>query len=118
MPFLIKVAVTTLGVWVAVQLLDGLQFEGDLVGLIVVGLILGVVNAVARPIVTILSLPLVLLTLGLFLLVINAAMLGLTIWISEGLDLGLSSTGFWSTFFGALIITIVSWIGDALLSGD
>lgn len=118
MPFLVKVAVTTLGVWVAVQLVPGLDFQGSIAGLIVVGLILGVVNAFARPIVTILSLPLVLLTLGLFLLVINAMMLGLTIWISDALELGLSSTGFWSTFFGALIITVVSWIGDALLSGD
>ena len=83
-----------------------------------IALILAAVNAVARPIVTFFSLPIVLLTLGLFLLVINAAMFALTIWISGELDLGLSSTGFGATFLGALIVTIVSWIGDALIVRD
>jgi putative membrane protein len=115
MPFLAKVVVTALGVWVAVQFVPGLDFQGDVIGLLVVGLILGLVNAIARPIVTILSLPLVLLTLGLFLLIINTMMLGLTIWISDAFGLGLSSTGFWSTFFGALVITIVSWVVEAIL---
>ena len=117
MSFVLKVAVTTLGLWVAVELVSGLRFDGDLAGLIIVGFILGLVNAFARPIVTFFSLPIVLLTLGLFLLVINALMLGLTIWISEGLGLGLSSTGFAATFLGAIIVSIVSWIGQALL-GD
>jgi putative membrane protein len=115
MSFILKVAVTTLGLWVAIELVSGLRFDGDLAGLIVVGFILGLVNAFARPIVTFLSLPIVLLTLGLFLLVINALMLGFTIWISEQLDLGLSSTGSAATFLGAIIISIVSWIGSAVL---
>jgi putative membrane protein len=118
MAFVIKVLVTAAAVWVAVELVDGLEFDGTWVGLIVIAAILGVVNAFARPIVTILSLPLVLLTLGLFLLVINALMLSLTIWISEALSLGLSSTGFGATLFGAIIITVVSWIGEALLGVD
>lgn len=115
MAFLVKVAVTALGVWVAIQLIDGLRFTGDTLGLIVIALILAVVNAFTRPIVTFLSLPLVLLTLGLFLFFINAAMFALTIWLSEQLGLGLTSTGFWSTFFGALIVTIVSWIVGAVV---
>ena len=118
MSFVIKVLVTAAAVWVAVELIDGLEFDGTWVGLIAIAVILGVVNAFARPIVTILSLPLVLLTLGLFLLIINAFMLGLTIWISEALDLGLTSTGFGATLFGAIIITVVSWIGEALLGVD
>jgi putative membrane protein len=118
MPLIVKVALTTLGLWVAVQLVPGLEFDGTFVGLLVVGAILGVINAFARPIVTFFSIPLVLLTLGLFLLIINAMMLGLTVWISDSFDLGLTSTGFWSTFFGAIVVTIVSWIGEALLSGD
>ena len=115
MPFLVKVAATTLGVWVAVQLVSGLQFTGSLVGLLAVGLILGVVNAFARPIVTILSLPFIVLTLGLFLLIINTMMFGLTIWLSDALALGLTSSGFWSTFFGAMVVTIVVWIADAII---
>ena len=118
MSFLFKLAVTALAVWVAVQLVDGLRFTGSLAGLIVIALILALINAVARPIVTFLSLPIVLLTLGLVLLVINALMLGLTVWISSELDLGLTSTGFGATFIGALIVTVVSWIGEALLGID
>lgn len=57
--------------------------------------------------------PLVLLTLGLFLLVINALMFGLTIWISQQLGLGMTSTGFGATFLGALAVTVVSWVGEA-----
>lgn len=118
MLFLFKLAVTAVAVWVAVQLVDGLRFTGSLAGLVVIALVLALVNGVARPIVTFFSLPIVLLTLGLFLLVINALMLGLTIWISDQFGLGLTSTGFGATFIGALIVTVVSWIGEALLGLD
>lgn len=118
MGFLLKVAITGVGVWLAVQLVNGLQFTGTTVALIAIAVILALVNAVVRPVVSLLSLPLVLLTLGLFLLVINALMLGLTIWISEQFDLGLTSTGFGATFLGALVVTIVSWLGEALLGRD
>ena len=118
MGFLLKVAITAVGVWLAVQLVDGLEFNGTWVALIAIAVILAVVNALVRPVVSLLSLPLVLLTLGLFLLVINALMLGLTVWFSEQFDLGLTSTGFSANFLGALIITIVSWIGEALLGRD
>ncbi len=118
MSFVIKVLVTAVAVWVAVELVDGLEFDGTWVGLIAIAVILGVVNAFARPIVTILSLPIVLLTLGLFLLIINGLMLALTIWVSEELGLGLTSTGFGATLVGAIIVTVVSWIGEALLGVD
>lgn len=118
MNFVIKVAVTALGVWVAIQLVGGLRFTGSFAALLAIAVILAVANTVARPILAFFSLPLVLLTLGLFLLFINAAMFALTIWISEQLGLGLTSTGFWSTFFGALIVTIVSWIAQAALDSD
>ena len=118
MSFLVKLLVNALAVWLAVQVVAGLDYSGTWVGLVVIALILAVVNALARPLVTLLSLPLVLLTLGFFLLVINALMFGLTIWISGQLDLGLTSSGFWATFLGALIVTVVSWIGEALLGSD
>lgn len=118
MSILFKLAVTAVAVWVAVQLVDGLRFTGSLAALVVIAIILALVNAVARPIVTFFSLPIVLVTLGLFLLVVNALMFALTIWISAELDLGLTSTGFGATFIGALIVTVVSWIGEALLGLD
>jgi putative membrane protein len=118
MSFIVKLLVIALAVWLAVQFVDGLDYTGSWIGLLAIALILALVNALARPLVTLLSLPIVLLTLGFFLLVINALMFGLTIWISGQLDLGLTSTGFWATFLGALIVTVVSWIGEALLSRD
>ncbi len=118
MSLLFKLVITAAAVWVAVQLLDGLQFTGSVGSLVLIALIMALVNAIARPIVTFFSLPIVLLTLGLFLLVINALMFGLTIWISDELGLGLTSTGFGATFVGAVIVTIVSWIGEALLGLD
>lgn len=118
MSLLIRILITAAAVWVAVQLVGGLEFTGSFVALLGIAAIFGLVNAVARPLVTILSLPLVLLTLGLFLLIINWMMFALTIWISGALDLGLTSTGFWATFFGALIVSLVSWAGEALLGVD
>lgn len=118
MKLLIKLVVYAAAVWLAVQLVPGLDFTGDLAALLVIAILLGIVNTIARPIVTVLSLPLVILTLGLFLLVINALMFALVIWASGQFDLGLSSTGFGATFLGALVVTIVSWIGEALLGRD
>jgi putative membrane protein len=118
MRLILKLVITAVAVWVAVQVVGGLDFTGSWLGLLGIAVILAVVNMLARPLVTILSLPLVLLTLGLFLLVINALMFGLTIWISGQFDLGLDSTGFGATFLGALVVTAVSWVGEALLGQD
>lgn len=115
MSFLIKIVVAAFAVWVAVQVVSGLTFDGSILALLAIAAILGLVNAIVRPIVTFFSLPFVLLTLGLFLLIVNALMFALTIGISDALDLGLASTGFGATFIGALIVTVVTWIGEALL---
>ena len=78
---------------------------------------IGVVNAIAKPIAALLSLPLIVLTLGLFLLVLNALMLWLTSWIADGLDLPFEVDGFWAAFWGALVISIVTFI-VGLFVGD
>jgi putative membrane protein len=114
--FLIKVLVNAAALWVAVLMIGGLELEeGAWLQLLIIGLILGVANAVVKPILTIVSLPLVILTLGLFLLVVNALVLALVIAISEAMNLGLSSTGFGATFLGAVVVWIVSWGLEALL---
>jgi len=82
----------------------------DWVALLIVALIFGVVNAVIRPILIILSLPLEVLTLGLFTFVINAFMLLLTSWIAQGLGLGFRVDGFLSALLGSLIISVVSFV--------
>lgn len=109
---LIKLAINALAVWLAVLLIDGLEFDGEWYALLAIAVVLAIVNAVVKPIVTVLSLPFVVLTLGLFLLLVNTAMFWLTIRISEALDLGLTSTGFGATFLGGLVIAIVTWAGE------
>jgi putative membrane protein len=120
---------TAAAVALATWLLEGIYFSGPthgseeikhkLVPLLVVSLILGVVSAFVKPVVTFFSLPLVVLTLGLFLLVINALMLMLTAWISGGLGIGFHVDGFWAALGGSLVITFVNWFIDlSLLRGD
>jgi putative membrane protein len=79
---------------------------------ILAGLMLGFVNAIVRPVLLLLTLPFTLLTLGLFIFVVNAICFALTAALVPGFDL----SGFWSAFFGALIVTIVSWVVNGLLA--
>jgi putative membrane protein len=83
-----------------------------------VAVIFGLVNAIVRPILRLLTLPLVVLTLGLFLLVLNALMLLLTEWIAEQFDLAFQVDGFWSALLGALIITVVSFLINIVLPDE
>jgi putative membrane protein len=83
--------------------------------LLVVALIFGVLNAIIKPILTFLSIPLLLITLGLFLLVINACMLLLTSWLAELLDIGWHVEGFWTAVIGAIIVSVVSFVLNAVL---
>lgn len=115
MKLVLKLAVYAAALWVAVSLVDGLAFEGSWVALVAVALVFAAVNAVVKPVVQVLSLPLILLTLGLFLLVVNALMLGLTIWLAGALGLGITSTGFGATLLGAIVVSIVTWAGEAVL---
>lgn len=111
MAFIIRIAVTTFAVWVAVGVVGGLEFDGSFWNLALIGLILGVINASIKPLLKILSIPIIVLTLGLFLLVINWAMFAFVVWLAgpEQLDLGLVSSGFWATLLGAVIVSVVSW---------
>jgi putative membrane protein len=111
MRLLIRWVIVAFAFWVAVTLVPGLEKDGNIVTWFLVAAIFGLVNAVIRPFVLLLSCPLVVLTLGLFVLIVNWAMLSLTIWISSSVfNLGFTSDGFWSTFFGAIVISIVSGI--------
>ena len=117
-----------LGLAAAAWLFDGIRFAGPgrgvaevqekLLPLLAVALILGLVSATVKPVLTFLSFPVVLLTLGLFLLLINAAMLGLTGWLAGQLDLGFRVNGFWTAVGGALVITVVTRVADSLIGRD
>lgn len=117
MNLILKLAITAASLWAAVWLVPGLQFD-DPTFLKVVGVtvIVVVANAIIKPVLKVLSIPFIILTLGLFILVINALVLQLAIWLSGSVfDLGLTSTGFfWATFLGALVISVVSTILEAV----
>ncbi len=112
--FAIRLLITALALWVAVQLVSGITFTGAPVALIGVALVFGVVNAVLKPLLTILTCPLILLTLGLFTLVLNAILLLATARLSQALGLGFAVDGFWPAFWGGLLIGISSTVLVAL----
>jgi putative membrane protein len=112
MGFLIRLMVNAIALFVVANVVPGIHVSG-LTGALIAALILGIVNAVLRPILVIVSLPLEVLTLGLFTLVINA----LLFWLVGALHVGLYVDGFWPAFWGAIVMTIVSWLLSLLTRG-
>ena len=120
MRFLFRLVVNVLALGLAVWLFDGITLTGDddtdrFLQLLVVGVIFGLVTSFIRPIVNFVSIPLIVLTLGLMLLVVNALMLMLTSWIAGQLDLGFHVDGFWVALGGSIVISLASAILEALL---
>jgi putative membrane protein len=118
--FLIWVVVNALALAAAAWLLDGIRLTDRsgtdrLVTLVLVALIFGVVNAVVRPVVKVLSLPFIILTLGLLIFVINALMLMLTSWVAGEAGLGFHVDGFWTAVGGAIVVTVATWILQMVL---
>ena len=109
MRLLLRLLINTAALWVAVRFIPGISFTGNPVLLLGVALVFGVVNTIVKPIVTLLSLPAVLLTLGIFLLVINALMLWFTGWLSTSLGLGFHVDGFGAAFLGGIVVALVAW---------
>lgn len=102
--------------WVAAALIPGLSFTGGLGRLLMVAAVFGVINSTLRPLLTILTCPLIVVTLGLFTLVINAIMLLVTGWLSESWNLGFTVSGFWAAFFGGLVVGLVSMLLSLFLA--
>ncbi len=106
----LRLIINAIGLYVAAQIVPGLSFKsGDWVTVIIVAFIFGLVNALVRPILTVLTCPLLILTLGLFTLIINALMLAFTGWIAQQLHLGFTVDGFAAAFVGALVISLISF---------
>jgi putative membrane protein len=103
--FLIRAVVVAIGLWLASKIVSGIAFNSTET-LIAAALLLGIVNAFVRPIIVILTLPITLLTLGLFLLVINALMIMLVAWFLPGFLVA----GFWSAIFAAIVVGLTSWV--------
>jgi putative membrane protein len=115
--FIIRTVAAAVALWVAIQFIDGIDVNAPTNSaqywgvLLLVALIFGVVNAIVKPIVKALGCAVIVLTLGLFLLVINAAMLYLTSWISGQFDIPFHVDNFYpAAFWGAIIVSVVSWL--------
>ncbi|MFJ6939273.1 phage holin family protein [Streptomyces sp. NPDC101132] len=118
--FLVKTIANAGALAVAIWLVDDITLTGDSTGgkaltLLLVALVFGLVNLLVKPVVKLLSLPLFILTLGLFTLVVNALMLLLTSWLADKLNLDFHVEGFWTAVVGGLIISVVSWALNVLL---
>ena len=120
MKLLMRLIVNAVALAVAAWLLKDISVSGSsttrkVITLVVVAAIFGLVNAVVKPLATILSLPFIVLTLGLLIFVINALMLLLTSWISDLINVPFEVNGFGTALLGALIITVVSWLVNVIL---
>ena len=107
--FIVQAIVTALGLWLSAKVVPGVDFTST-GSLVAAAVVLGLVNAIVRPIMVILTLPLTVVTLGLFLLVVNAAMIGLT----AGFLGGFAVNGLWAGIGAAIVTGVVSWIAAAL----
>jgi putative membrane protein len=116
MPFLVRLLTNAAALWVATHFVSGITYTGSWTSLLLVALVFGVLNASVRPLLKLLTFPLLILTLGLFTFVINAVMLLITGWVSERLYLGFHVAGFWSAFWGGLVISIVSLVMSLLVT--
>jgi putative membrane protein len=110
MPFLTRLLVNAAALWVATRIVPGVTYSGGWLPFLGVAVVFGVINAFLRPVAKILTFPLIILTLGIFALVVNGLMLWLTSSLSETLGLGFHVSGFWPAFWGALVVSIVSTI--------
>ena len=116
MPFLIRLFVNAAALWVATRVVPGVTFDGGPLPMLGVALVFGVLNASLRPLAKILTFPLIVVTLGIFALVINGLMLWLTSSLSSSLGLGFHVTGFWAAFWGGVVVSIVSMLLSMLVT--
>jgi len=115
MPFLVRLLVNAAALWVATQVVSGVTFDGGPLPMLGVALVFGVVNALLRPVAKILTFPIIIVTLGIFALVINGLMLWLTSSLSSALGLGFHVSGFWAAFWGAIVVSLVSLVLSMLI---
>ncbi len=108
--FLFRAALSMVGLWIATRWVSGIRID-DARTLVLAGLVLGLVNAIVRPIAVILTFPITILTLGLFLLVVNAGMLGLTAWLLRGFHVA----DFRAALLASLVVSLTGWIGSMFI---
>ena len=109
--FVLRAVISAIGFWIATRWVHGIRID-NAGTLVLAGLLLGAVNAIVRPILVILTLPITILSLGLFLLIVNTAMVALVAWMLPGFHI---YGGFWSAFATALVVWITGWLGSWLI---
>ncbi len=105
--FVLRAVIAAMGLWLATNVVDGISINAPLT-LLLAAALLGVVNAIVRPVAVVLTFPITIVTIGLFLLVINAAMLGLVAWLLPGFAV----SGFRAALLGSLVVSVTGWIGS------
>ena len=110
MRFVMRIVVTAIALWAATRLVSGITFHGGWLGLTGVALVFGVLNSIVRPVLSFLTFPLLIITLGLFTFVLNAVMLLLTSALASTFGLDFHVDGFWAAFWGAIVIGILSFL--------
>lgn len=121
MGLLLRIVVNAVALWVASLIVPGIRMaeqgtNGTIVTALVVAVVFGVLNALVKPLLVVLGLPLIAVTLGLFLLVINAAMLMLTSWVAGLVGMPFSVDGFVPALLGSLVVTVIAWASSAITS--
>ena len=116
--FFLRWAINAIALYVAVQFVAGINFEGSWTGLLWLALIIGLLNALVRPVLKLLTFPLIILTLGLFTVVINTIVLMLTSSIGQAFNLGLTVDGCWSALLGSIVISLVSVVLSLILRDE
>jgi len=111
--FLLQAVVTALGLWLVAELVPGVAFS-DTLTLVIAAVLLGLINAIVRPILVVITFPLTVITFGLFLLVVNAATIGLTAVFLDGFQVD----GLWPGVGAAIVTGVVSWIAGSLISDE
>ena len=115
--FLLNLSINIIAILAAVSIVPGIDLQGPWWGLAVVALLFGLINSAVRPLLTLLALPFVIVTLGFFMLVINALMLYLTSWLAQGFNVFFNVRSFGSAVLGSIVISAIS-TGLRLLSGE
>lgn len=120
MQLIIRLVVNAIALWMATLIVTGVDIDAastqdEILTILAVAVVFAVVNVLVRPIVRLFSLPLYVLTLGLFTLVVNALMLLLTSWIADKLNVPFTVDGFWAALLGGLVVSFVSWVLNLLL---
>jgi putative membrane protein len=116
--FLIRWGINAVALYAAVWIVPGIEFRGNWTGVLWLALISGLLNALVRPLLKFLTCPLIILTLGLFTLVINTALLMLTSRIGQAFGIGLTVDGFWTALLGSVVISIVSIIMSVIFRDE